>query len=327
MKTAVIDVPHMEGERSCKVMLEAAGYTVYGIGPELIPLLSYMPIRSSSRIEPKADQTIFNACDLFVTVKHFAVGPTLKHFPRLNGKLLWFGINAGKPGIPIVSAPYKMNPLRVPVPYVGAIKWYADGSPCAVSGPRYFAYLPLAEKDDYHFRGQADYTSPICLIHAMRRWGGYGWLTDAAIDLGIQFYGNGCPCGVLSTEDVRKRLSTAVCYTHLKSHDCPGYSLYEAMLIGCPVVLPSQFLEMTNYYDLYDHGETCLVVDDPIRDKSQERLDILRAGILEAIAKLRDPSENQRIGRNGRERLLDLMWDSQRDGPEFTLFMQKHFGE
>ena len=323
--TAVIDIPHMEGERSCKLMLETAGYDVYGIGRDVRHLLAYMPLRSSSRIKPFATLNTFDTCNLFAVVKHFAVAPTLKRFPRLEGRVLWFGINAGKPGVPIVSAPYKMNPLTVPVPYVGAVKWYSDDSPLPVAGPRYFAYLPLVQQHLYRLRTTVGTAGPICLIHAARRWGGYGWMVDRVSRLGVRFYGNGCPAGCLTTSQVRQQLAGALCYVHLKSHDCPGYSLYEAMLTGCPVVLPSQFLDMTGYHNLYEHEKTCLVIDDQLRDKSEERAQIIERGVVAAVERLRDPEENRRIGSNGRARLLQLMWNAERDGPSFQRFINTHF--
>lgn len=326
MKTAVIDVPHMEGERSCKLMLETAGYEVYSVGKEVCSLLSYMPVRSSSRIEQKAGRDVFNKCDLFVLIKHFAVQETIKRFPRLEDKILWFCINAGVPGVVTSHAPYKMNPLKVPVPFVGSVKWYEDESSLEVSGPRYPSYLPLADKNSYVLRNKTTYADPICLIHNAKGWGGYGWITDHLTQLGVKIHGKGSPHGVLSTPQVKQHLSLSLCYVHLKSQDCPGYSLYEAMLTGCPVILPSQFLDLTNYHDLYEHGETCLVIEDPMGDKTPERASVLINGVREAVDRLQDPAENQRIGRNGRERLLQLMWNVERDGLGFNHFMKRNFG-
>ena len=62
-----------------------------------------------------------------------------------------------------------------------------------------------------------------------------------------------------------------------------------------------------------------------MRDKSEERAKLLMSGITRAIQRLRDPIKNQRIGQNGRERLLKLMWDTKRDGPGFQAFMQENF--
>lgn len=329
MKTAVLHVPHIEGERSCKMMLESAGYTVYGIHPELVDRLRFMPRPIRSHVKPQATGPIFDECNLFVHVKHFGTAEVLKHFPRLKNRLLWFCINGGRPGVHTPQS-HKMPPLKVPTPFVGSLKAYRDDSKYNVSGPRYVSYIPLVRKDDYELRTTIDYENPITLIHNARGWGGYGWITDRLIEIGIDMYGKRSPKGFLTPPEVREKLSMALCYVHMKSQDCPGYSLYEAMLTGCPVVLPQQFIDHTQYHDLYEHGETCLVVPDDkyLRgNKSPERASELVTGVQRAVERLRDPTENQRISRNGRKRLLGLMWNTKRDGPVFKTFMEKHFGE
>jgi len=47
--------------------------------------------------------------------------------------------------------------------------------------------------------------------------------------------------------------------------------------------------------------------------------------IKAALEQLSDPVENKRIGEAGRQRLNELMWQTERDGDSFLDFMDRWF--
>jgi glycosyltransferase involved in cell wall biosynthesis len=330
-KIAILHVPHEQCEASLQEMLLSIGYNVFGIGRDLSHRLNlHMKPVVASRLPVKAGLDHFRRCELFVTVKHYNIPGIYKRHPHIKDKLLWFDINGGIPGVHIPQAPQKTYPSEVPIPYVSANKHYADDSGHSVSGPRYICYIPLPNQDVYlkaaHFRKVAD--SPICLVHNAYHWG-YGILVDELRSrCGVRFFGSHkSPDGLLSSAQVVSALTRALCLVHVKSRDCPGIALYEALFTGCPVILTDVFLQRTLYTDLYEDGETCLVVKDSPLSPIDERKKILIDQIAVCIDRLKDPKENVRIGSNGRRRLVQLMWQSNRpkDVDSFRKFMAEQF--
>lgn len=331
MRTAVLHVPQADCEPAMAEMLQAAGYATLGIGRDLARLINKAGVKPgvSSSLRPQAGPDDLRRCDLFVTVKHYNLPLLLRAFPFLQGKLLWFDINGGEPGKYIDPAPQKTYPWTVPVPYVSANKRYAEGT--KTTGPRYVCWPPLieAEKDRHlnlaHRRESSG--PPLCLVHNAYHWG-YGWAVDGLREqVGLKAYGShGSPDGLLPPDRIPNLLRTAVCYIHLKGHDCPGYSLYRALLAACPVILTRQFVEFTGFTDLYEDGQTCLMVDDDASLDFPARSDLLVANFAAAIGRLkRDPDLAKRIAGQGRRRLNDLMWRTDRDGPSFEQFLQTAF--
>ena len=330
-KLAIVHVPHEQCEASIAEMLNSVGYHVFGIGRDVSHLLNvYMKPVVASRLPIKAELSHFRKCNLFVTVKHYNIPWLEENHNHLKGKLLWFDINGGIPGITIPQEPRKGYPLEVPVPYISANKHYADDSSYQVSGPRYICYIPLPNRQEFliaaHKRSLSD--PPVCLVHNPKHWG-YGWLVDQLISKhGVRFFGGfGASNGLLKPKEISGVLTTALCMVHAKSRDCPGCALYESLLTGCPVIITDLFLERTWYTDLYIDGETCLVVKDNPELPIPERTKFLMDQITVCINRLKDPTENARIGSNGRRRIVQLMWQSDRadDVSSFRDFMRRSF--
>ncbi len=172
-----------------------------------------------------------------------------------------------------------------------------------------------------------DYIAPYCLAHSAPAWG-YGQIMDECIDMGIYIYGNNAPHGKLSHRHVPQLAAEALALVHLKSVDCPGWALYEAMLAGCPVLTGRLLNSRMLAKDLLKHEETCLEFGVPEQmSHGRGDMDYPRciSDIREGLERLRDPAENRRIGEAGRRRLNEIMWNEVRDGEGFRVFIERHF--
>lgn len=168
-------------------------------------------------------------------------------------------------------------------------------------------------------------TLPVCLIHRIEGWG-YKAILDNMRKLGVRCYGAGSPDGLVQHRDVPKLLSECLAMVHLKSNDCPGYALYEALAAGCPIVLTRRLIWRMRMQDLFVPGETCLVFDRETHDGlSEEDIVNCTREVHEALNQLQDPAENRRIGMAGHDRLKELMWDAKRDGQSLNEFMQRNY--
>lgn len=330
-KLAILHVPHEQCEKSIQEMLSSVGYLVLGIGPELSRLVNrYMKPVVASRLVDKAVPADMVSCDLFVTVKHYNLPNIYRNYRQLKKKVLWFDINGGVPGEVITRELQKSYPLKVPIPYVSANKRYVDGSEYKVSGPRYICYIPLHNRKELlkaaHQRVVTE--PPVCLVHNPSNWG-YGWLVEPLrVQHGVRFYGShGAPDGLLEPRQTKNKLTSALCMVHAKGRDCPGCALYESLLVGCPVIITDLFLRRTLYTDLYVDGETCLVVKDDPSMCIDDRRNHLMKQLASCLERLKDPQENKRIGSNGRRRIVQLMWSSDRkqDVDSFASFMEQNF--
>lgn len=171
-------------------------------------------------------------------------------------------------------------------------------------------------------------TPPYCLAHSAPAWG-YGQIVQQCVEMGIRVFGNNAPHGQVSHREVVGITERALCLVHLKSVDCPGWALYEAILAGCPVVTGRLLNSRMLAGALLEHGETCLEFGVPASlDYGRGDMDFPKclANIKEALERLRDPAENIRVGENGRRRLNELLWTAGKDGPGFKAFMERHFG-
>lgn len=328
---AILHVPHEQCEASMAEMLKSISYDVYGLGRDISHLLNrHMVPISASRLPLKAEIPHFHKCSLFVTVKHYNLPGLYENYDHLNGKILWMDINGGIPGVHIPKDPRKSYPFEVPVPYVSANKHYADNSPYKVSGPRYICYIPLARREEFlraaHHRTLT--APPVCLVNNPKTWG-YGWMVKPLKDqYNTRFFGShGAADGLVKPSQISSILTTALCMVHMKGRDCPGIALYESLLTGCPVIITDLFLRRTLYTDLYEHEHTCLVAKDDPELPIPERTNYVMKQVSEYIDRLKDPKENARIGSNGRKRLNQLMWRSDRDEnvASFKEFMERHF--
>lgn len=170
---------------------------------------------------------------------------------------------------------------------------------------------------------------PYCLAHSAPAWG-YGQIMEECVKLGVHVFGNNAPHGQVQHSAVPRIAASALCLVHLKSVDCPGWALYEAMLAGCPVVTGRLLNSRMLAKDLLVHGETCLEFGVPASlEYGRGDMDFGKCltDIREALDRLKDPAENLRIGENGRKRLKELMWSAGRleDVASFNGFMERHF--
>jgi hypothetical protein len=300
-------------------------------------------------------------CDLFVEIKVRNLAPLWNRWPRLHNKTVWWRVNGAQPEIcdkggdevnllcPLITACFWYGIERYRKP-----KEYAQGQAAQeheISRPvssDYFEQLmkeihvgdngmaytfwppfPKSEKFDAVDRSKYGYKTwktPYSLCHSARAWG-YGSIIDWAVEQGIQIFGNNSPAGQTPHKNVYILATYAKCLVHLKSVDCPGWALYEALLSGCPVVTGRLLNSRMLAYQLLQHEETCYEFGVPASlEYGRGDMDFGKCmeDIKYALERLSDPAENLRIGENGRKRLNSLMWRSDRDGDEFLKFMARH---
>ena len=314
----------------------------------------------------KLDQSIKEAtlrdmddCDLFVEIKVRNVPRVISRWPRLNGRIAYWRVNGAQPEI----CPKGGDEVNLPCPIITACLWYGsprykigttaetksaanhrDGDPITLddllaehaklvpfdNGMAYTFWPPYPRSADYDRidrSGLTSYEPPYCVAHSARAWG-YGPIVSECVDLGVRVYGNNAPAGQIPHSRVPGIAAKALALVHLKSVDCPGWALYEAILAGCPVITGRLLNSRMLAYSLLQDGETCYEFGVPA-SLEYGRGDMMYPKCLhdisEALEKLREPQENRRIGEAGRKRLNELMWRPDRDGDSFKGFMRRHF--
>ncbi len=286
---------------------------------------------------------------VYVDVKAHRNGPkAIARWPKLKGRVLWYRINGGEPA----DVPGKGPELSPSCPVLTSVKWYDWRSPPPTSlvppevqkhsyvcWPPFARWYQFSEFDRLPGTSKDPYTDPICLVHNLDGWG-YGELARLVkTRWPLRCAGGyGSPDGLLPHRKLPLELSMAMAMVHLKSNDAPGYSLYEALAAGCPVILPRRFNARCLTQDLFEEGITCLMFDAPenaalpVVEPLMERyipVDLPRCldEIDSALKHLSDPAVNRRIGEAGRERLDSLLWDaeSQADVDSLRLFLEREF--
>lgn len=319
----------------------------------LVDGMGYDPPMPLPTVGPEAMKT----ADLYVDVKGHRNGPKIwERYPNLKDRTLWYRINGGKPEHVVrqcdecrkkqeTATKFKLrcpkcedcgDEANPPCPILTPNLWYDQ--PCGhgriipdcliCSGRAYAFWPPFYRFNDYHrtkYKEGWDYDRPICLIHNLTGWG-YQRMIPEVSELGVRCFGRGSPDGLIQHSEVKNCLKTALCMVHLKSSDAPGYALYEALAAGCPIICSRRLIWRNRMQDLFVPNETCLVFDRETHDGlSDKDVADCRAEIEQGIKRLNDPTENARIGFNGRKRLQELMWNSERDGESLKTFMTRNF--
>jgi hypothetical protein len=351
MTTAILQVADTGPLESLVVMLRAVGWVckmpnvvlrreLRSLGCDTVldvaDLVRGMGYEDPLAIDEAGPEEMAGPSTVYVDVKAHRNGPKVwAKWSNLIDRTLWYRINGGRPEV-VPGAGDEVDP---PCPVLTPNQWYRDSEAIQSLTCRraYVCWPPFLRFDDYYSKhprpfGTSDlppvYDGPLCLVHNLYGWG-YGALVHRfRAELGVRCYGAGSPDGLLPHYHVPRLLLTALAMVHLKSSDAPGYALYEALAAGCPIVCTRRLIWRNRMQDLLIPGETCLVFDRETHEGlSEEDVHQCTAEAKAALERLRDPTENRRIGLAGRERLKALMWSPDRPGDVSSLqtFLQRMF--
>lgn len=333
------DTPQIE---SSALMLRSAGYEVMVPSLNLCRELQAMglevvvPIESAMSYGCDAlDPTIGRAtaadvarADLWADIKINNFARVWRKWPHLTKRSVFWRVNGGIPEHCINSRGDHGDERNPPAPAVTANLWYSSAA-CASRDRNYTFWPPYPRMKDYDpARRDTDPPPagpPVCFCHSVRGWG-FGAIVGECLEMGIKIYGVNSPAGKVPHSEVPNILANSLCMVHIKSSDCPGWALYEGHLSGNLVILPEWLVAMGGMYDLYKNGETCITYGVPCNETG--RGDVQFAKCVEEIrAALHfartDPAGAKRIGLAGRARLLELMWNVDRDGPAFRDYLAR----
>lgn len=335
------------------------------LAPESMYSLGYDRLDGSV---PAATLEDVERCDLFCEIKVRNVDKIRNRWPRLQDRICWWRVNGAQPEIcdkggdevnltcPVITACmwYGTETYRY------GLERHDDGTPCYVkkvdsqlkavhehpqneprrdhgkvtlgdNGLAYVMWPPYTRRRDYDVvdrKHLTRYFPPYSLCHWGRNWG-FGPIVDDCVKLGVRFFGNASPAGQIQHSQVCMIAGSSLCLLHLKSVDCPGWALYEAMLAGCPVVTPRLMRTRMLADDLLVHGQTCLEYGVPASleyGRGPMEYELCMDDIRQALEDLADPETNRRIGEAGRNRLNELIWRPDRDGDGFRAFCERHWG-
>lgn len=348
MKLAILQMSDTPQIESSAVMLRYADYEVKVISKELAVQLDYVGLKDLTLPETamsygcdKLDPTIGRAsiadmdrADLFCDLKINNFAPLWKNWPRLQERSVYWRVHGGIPEHAIEHRNGRTidhgDERHPPCPAITACHWYTM-SECEGRDRNYTFWPPYPRAADYshinRLAGPQPSGPPICICHSVLGWG-FGPIVDPCIQMGVHFYGMSSPHGKVSHSQVPGLIRDALCMVHTKPADCPGWALYEGLLSGCPIVVPRWMVRMSNMHDLFVDKETCLMFGVPCDDtgRGDPKYDQCVEDIKNALAFLRaEPEEARRIGLNGRKRLLELMWQPDRDGPGFVEYLKRTF--
>lgn len=137
----------------------------------------------------------------------------------------------------------------------------------------------------------------VMVLHNAANWVGKSLNALKQAEFPFALYGkaNGAWGQKIAHDELIRRIRHARCLLHTKSFDTPGYALLEAALQGVPPILTPTFLRKTGTEDVWEDGETCVLLKDTTYPS-----------IRDAVVRLGDTERNLAIGRNAQERLEKL---------------------
>lgn len=329
------DTPQIE---TTAYMLEYGGYEVKILDPALAAELRRIGcdtvIEHKSMLDvgydklnmpiQKASVKEMDECSLFCEIKCRNVPHIRKRWPRLQNKICWWRVNGARPEI----CPKGGDEINIDYPVVGANLWYGTEE-YNKAGRNYTFWPPYPRAADYDPKrreGRTTFDSSFCLCHGINGWGFYGILARC-IAMGVDVYGVNAPKGILSHFKVPDLVANGLCMTHIKSVDCPGWALYESMLGGCPVIVANLLINRMYAKDLFIPGETCMSFGPPGDEtgRGDMKFDECVQDIANALDYLKVIENNRRIGFAGRAKLLEVMWNEERDGASWKAWLAKEF--
>jgi hypothetical protein len=357
LSTAICQVGHPGSLESLVTMLTAVGINCLVPNGELRDHLKKMELDTvvdakstaigwGGDILVKVGQATIRDLDrpdvLYIDIKAHRNGPRLwKHYSHLEKATLWYRINGGRPCI----IPGKGDELDPPCPVLTPDPWYNGELPFNKDEARrvlplgtldrsYSCWPPFFRIQDHlqHLRAVEVYTRPVSLIHNLNGWG-YGEIGEElrkSIDLEC-YGGYGSPDGLMPYKGIETTLGDALCMVHLKSQDCPGYALYEALASACPVIVTRMLINWCHMEELLIPGRTCFAFEHDQQVVADTTPDPVNAEsciqeIKDCVKLLQNPEWNKKIGEAGRKKLLEVMWTAGKDGPSLADFMERMFG-
>lgn len=349
-KLAVLQMSDTPQIESSAVMLHAAGYEVMVCGPQLRDELKGMKFDCVVGVEQavsygcdpldpelnirQATVDDLRRCDLWVDIKVNNLALAWNRWPRLKGRTAFWRVNGARPEHVrrpdgkggIIDCGDEANPG---CPTITANLWYGielydpDKKNYTFWPPYPRAHYFAPEERERH-RGKQ--LPPFALIHGVNGWG-FKEIVPKCVDMGVRIYGHNSPAGPITHSRVPYIVERSLAMVHIKGSDCPGWSLYEALLGGCPVICARWMVKRMIGEALFEDGVTCLLfgVECDETGRGDARFDLCVDDIHRHLETVKDPHENHRIGMAGRDRLLSLMWDVDRDGPGFKAYCERSF--
>jgi len=337
MKLAILqmaDTPHVE---SSAVMLRYAGHKVRVCSRQLCDELRrigcdqvvHISTARSYGCDP-LDQSIGEAtladmerCDLFADIKVNNIALVKERWPRLRDRICFWRLNGGRPEHVIRKDGTDCGDEWFPgCPAITANLWYNDRH----QHENYTFWPPYPRAADFSQPRSGRNTDPFCLVHGLTGWG-YNCIVPDIAKMGVKMYGAGTPSGIVQHAVVPELVRSSLCMVHLKTTDCPGWALYEAVLGRCPVVVSRMLVARSRMEALFD-SHTCIMFGPPgTPDGSGDMgYEQCKDDIRSALSFLRgNPSEASALTEEAHKRLNNLMWTPERDGPAFKAYLERTF--
>lgn len=248
---------------------------------------------------------------VFMDVKAHRNGDKIVgRWPNLERRICWHRVNGSPPEI-VPGKGDEINPQCGGhlLPILTPNMCYAKPGPW--SDRSYTYWPPFYRFHEYypkHGRKGDAWVNPVCFVHSVLNWG-YGIMVPSAREMGVKCYGVRSPDGLVPHTQIPKLLSETLCMVHLKSNDAPGYAIYEACAAACPTILTWQLINRCNMHDLFEPDETCLLFEG-LNSLERGPIDVkdCTRQLQAALSFLQDSVENERIGKNARNRLQEIMW-------------------